>query len=60
MKAHRVIDGSILDGKITFWAVNFTQSKKQPQTDNTGNEQDLSLAWCLASFLVLDAFYGPQ
>lgn len=43
-----MIDGGILDGKITFWTVNFTESKKQPHTDNTGNEWDLSLACCLA------------
>lgn len=49
MKARRVIDGAILDGKITFWTVNFTKSQKQPHTDNTGNEWDLSLARCLAA-----------
>lgn len=49
MTARRVIDGAILDGKITFWTVNFTKSKKQPHTDNTGNEWDLSLACCLAA-----------
>lgn len=37
-KACRMIDGSILDGKITFWTVNFTKSRKQPHTVNTGNE----------------------
>lgn len=49
MTARRVIDGAILDGKITFWTVNFTKSQKQPHTDNTGNEWDLSLAGCLAA-----------
>lgn len=44
MKARKMIDGSILDVKITFWTVNFTKSRKQPQTVNTGNEEDLSLA----------------
>lgn len=49
MTARRVIDGAILDGKITFWTVNFTKSQKQPHTDNTGNEWDLSLlaVWLL-------------
>lgn len=53
-----MIDGSILDGKITFWTVNFTESRKQPQTVNTGNEWDLSLASCLGSSPVLDVFLG--
>ena len=44
-----MIDGGILDGKITFWTVNFTESKKQPHTDTTGNEWDLSPACCLAA-----------
>lgn len=44
-----MIDGAILDGKIMFWTVNFPKSQKQPHTDNTGNEWDLSLARCLAA-----------
>lgn len=33
-----MIDGAILDGKITFWTVNFSESEKQPHSDTTGNE----------------------
>lgn len=57
-----MIDGSILDGKITFWTVNFTKSRKQPQTVNTGNEQDLSLAQCLGSSCACAGciYRGPQ
>lgn len=44
-----MIDGGILDGKMTFCTVNFTESKKQPHTDTAGNEWDLSAACCLAA-----------
>ena len=37
-----MMDDAILDGKITFWAVNFTESRQKLWAVNTGNELDLS------------------
>lgn len=55
-----MIDGSILDGKITFWTVNFSKSRKQPHAVNTGNEEDLSLALCLGQLPCAGCIYMGQ